>query len=158
MPNAGAQTLRPEADPGWASYARTILRVHGDPPIDVDLACPVSPATRDALRARGLDGSFGVMTPGNPYGRPAAAADNVARMARFLAALDAGGKRYIRVDGRSPDARHVEMGVALAWSQADVVALARKWEQSAIYWWDGDAFWVIGALTCSQPWRLGAGR
>lgn len=158
MSNAGARILRPDDDPGWGSYAQTVLRLQGVPPIDVDLAHPVSAAQRAAFSDRGLDGPFGVMTPCNPYGHAAAPGDNAARMTRFIAELDAAGKRYIRVDGRSPDAGHVETGVALAWSQADIVALACKWCQSAIYWWDGTAFWVIGALTRSRPWRLGQGQ
>jgi hypothetical protein len=158
LPNAGARTLRPDDDPGWGAYAQTILHVQGHPPIDIDLAHAVSATQRVALSDHGLEGPFGVMTPCNPYGHMAAPGDNAARMTRFLAGLDAAGKRYIRVDGRSPDGRHVETGVALAWSQADVVALARKWQQSAIYWWDGSAVWVIGALTRSRPWRLGAAR
>jgi hypothetical protein len=57
----------------------------------------------------------------------------------------------------SPDRTHVEEGVALALAVEDVEALARVWDQSAIYWWDGEAFWVRGALTQAPPWRLPGG-
>jgi hypothetical protein len=60
----------------------------------------------------------------------------------------------VRVDGLSRDRRRVEVGVALPWPMAAVRDLARRWEQSAIYWYDGSAMWVIGALTEAPPWRL----
>ncbi len=147
--------MRPEDDPGWAGYGRTILVFDGSPALEVDLARSPGGALRVQLAARGLDGPFGLVTPCNPRGRLISPQENDALVVRFLAELDAAGKRYVRVDGVSPDRRHVEHGVALAWSRADLLALARKWEQSAVYWWDGEAFWVIGALTSAPPWRLG---
>ncbi len=148
--------MRPEDDPGWAGYGETTLVFAGPPSLQVDLARPPDASQRAQLAARGLDGPFGVVTPCNPRGQRMSPQENGALLVRFLAELDAAGKRYVRVDGVSPDRRHVESGVALAWSQADVVAWARKWAQSAIYWWDGEAFWVVGALTAARPWRLGA--
>jgi hypothetical protein len=147
--------MRPEDDPGWASYAETILVFHGDPPLEVPLSLPVSPSTRAALAARGLGGPFGLVTPCNPRGRRTDASENAARLRAFLAALDQRGVGFHRVDGVSPDRLHVEPGVALAWPQESVVTLAREWEQSAIYWWDGERFFVIGALTLAPPWPLG---
>lgn len=152
---ANGRVMRPGDDPRWTSYAETILIVHSDPPVDIDLGHPVAPAIRERLSRAGLGGRFAILTPCNPRGRNLSGADNHARLSRFLAELDLGGKRYVRVDGVSRDHQHVEPGVAVCWSQEDAVALARKWEQSAIYWWDGDAFWVIGALVDSSPWRLG---
>ncbi|HEY3933410.1 MAG TPA: DUF3293 domain-containing protein [Gemmatimonadales bacterium] len=131
------------------------MRFRTTPPVEIDLATQVSAAARRSLATVGLDGTFGLATPCNPMGRRTDDTTNGNRLIRFLAELDAAGKRYVRVDGCSPDGSHVEPGVALAWPQGDVVALARKWEQSAIYWWDGATFWVIGALTQSAPWQLG---
>lgn len=144
--------MRPEDDPGWASYAETHLVVHGPVPLRIDLAHPPGPREIAGLVASGLPGTFGLVTPENPFGRAVAATENANRLARFLAEL--GATPHVRVDGVSPDGAHVEHGVALAWSCAEVVALAIRWEQSAIYWFDGRAFWVIGALTVAPPWRL----
>ena len=156
MPDAGpTPTMRPEDDPGWAAYAETILRFPGPALLDIDLAIPVPPAARSEFAARGLAGPFGLVTPCNPRGRRSSPGENEARLVRFLAELDRLGTRYLRVDGFSPDRRHVEHGVALAWSQEEIVALARRWQQSAVYWWDGASFWVIGALTTAEPWQLG---
>jgi hypothetical protein len=147
--------MLPEDDPGWSTYADTIVHFSTTPPVMIDLAVPVGASARARLAAAGFEGSFGLVTPCNPRGRRVDEATNGNLLTRFLAELDATGKRYVRVAGSSADGQHTEHGVALAWSQADLVALARKWEQSAIYWWDGAAFWVIGALTASAPWRLG---
>lgn len=149
--------MRPADDPSWASYATTILRVHAPEPFEIALDRPVPPPARAALAAAGLAGPFGLVTPCNPRGRPATDAENRARLAAFHAELRRDGHAWIRVDGLSPDRRHAEEGVALAWSADAVRALARRWDQSAIYWWDGTAFWVLGALTEAAPWRLPEG-
>jgi hypothetical protein len=147
--------MRPEDDPGWATYAETILVFPGPDLLEIDLSCPVPLAVAKRLEARGLDRPFGLVTPENPRGHRSSPEDNDSRLERFLAELDRHGRHYQRVDGLSPDRRHAERGVALPWPQEDVVALARQWEQSAIYWWDGVRFWVVGALTLTEPWPLG---
>lgn len=146
--------MRPADDPGWSSYAETILVVHGGSPIEVPLSRPITERERSAFRAAGLPGSFGLVTPDNPFGRPATEAINADRRQRFHAELAARGTAAVRVDGLSPDRQHREVGVALPWPLDDVLVLARRWEQSAIYWFDGEAMWVIGALTVAAPWKL----
>ena len=156
VPDAGiVLTMRPADDPGWASYAETILAFPGQDTLEIDLSIPVSLSAQRGLVARGLDSPFGLVTPCNPRGRPSSPEENGARLVRFLAGLGRSGTPLVRVDGLSPDRRHVEHGVALTWPQEKVVALARRWEQSAIYWWDGTRFWVVGALTDTEPWPLG---
>ena len=147
--------MRPGDDPGWESYGSTILVVHAALPFEIDLSMPVNAPARALLAGAGLAEPFGLVTPCNPRGQHAAQPENDALLNQFLADFTADGSRYVRVDGVSPDRRHVEPGVALAWPQPDVVALARKWRQSAVYWWDGAAFWVVGALTDAAPRRLG---
>lgn len=147
--------MRPDEDPGWESYGETILRVHSVTPFEVDLAAPISTAHREAFRAAGLPGSFGLLTPENPRGRDLTPAENAARLRRFHDELVLEGHHPIPVDGLSPDRRRVEHGAALDLPRKRVVALAARWEQSAIYWFDGEAMWVIGVLTDAPPWRLG---
>lgn len=146
--------MRPEDDPGWAGYAETILEVHLDPPQEVDLTRPIAARERAIFRAAGLPDAFGLVTADNPFGRPAPEAVNQQRREGLLAELASRGTVAVRVDGLSRDRRHREVGVALPWPQDAVVALARRWDQSAIYWFDGEAMWVVGALTESPPWRL----
>jgi hypothetical protein len=147
--------MLPEDDPGWGTYAETILRFRGTPAIEINLSQPVTPAQRAALAQAGLDRPFGLVTPCNPRGRRSDDVANAGRLGRFLADLDAAGEAYVRVDGCSPDGSHVEPGVAVAWPRESILALARRWDQSAIYWWDGTHFWVVGALTAAPPWQLG---
>jgi hypothetical protein len=94
------------------------------------------------------------MTADNPFGQTLDPAENAERRSRLTSELAARGASPVRVDGLSADRRHREIGVALSWSCDDVVALARRWDQSAIYWFDGGAMWVIGALTQAPPWKL----
>lgn len=144
--------MRPDDDPGWASYARTILefQVEGRPRID--LALRITPRSQAIFQAAGLPGCFGLLTPENPRGSRADPATNLALWTEFRSGLPG---THVQVDGLDPTSVHRERGVALPWSCARVVALAREWEQSAIYWFDGHAIWVIGALTTTPPWRLG---
>jgi hypothetical protein len=144
-------------DPSWASYGRTILRVHAAIPFEIDLARPVRAAQRAALAVAGLPGRFGLVTPCNPRGQVVDDVTNRERLATFHQALRGADTQWIRVDGLSPDRVHVEEGVALSWPVEEVEALACTWDQSAIYWWDGEAFWVRGALTQAAPWRLPEG-
>jgi hypothetical protein len=152
--DSGRAAMRPEDDPGWHGYADTILEVHLVPPQEIDLAQPVTERERAIWREAGLQGAFGLVTPDNPFGQPMAEAVNAERRERFWAELHGRGVQPVRVDGLSRDRQHREIGVALPWSCDEVVELARRWDQSAIYWFDGAAMWVIGALTQAPPWRL----
>jgi hypothetical protein len=152
---AAPQRMQPEDDPGWASYGETILRVHAAPPFEVDLARPFTDQHRRRFRAAGLPGAFGILTPENPRGRATSAATNAGRLRRFHEALAQGGHAPVPVDGLSPDRSRVEHGVALSLPRDVMLAMAEEWEQSAIYWCDGEAMWVLGALTHAEPWRLG---
>ena len=38
--------------------------------------------------------------------------------------------------------------------QAKAIALAREFEQVAIFWFDGKRFWIIGALMEADPLML----
>jgi hypothetical protein len=146
--------MRPADDPGWSSYKETILVVHGRSPREVALDQPIGAREQAAFQAAGLTGCFGLVTPDNPFGRALPAAENAERRRGFDAELAAIGALVIRVDGLSPDRLHREVGVALRWPLEAVRQLARRWEQSAIYWFDGHAMWVVGALTVSPPWKL----
>jgi hypothetical protein len=38
--------------------------------------------------------------------------------------------------------------------QEDAIALARELEQVAIFWFDGERFWIVGALVETDPLML----
>jgi hypothetical protein len=100
----------------------------------------------------GLPGPFGLVTPENPRGRLTTAPDNDQHWSHFRRGALAAA---VRVDGVNPTTAHRERGVALPWRHDRVVDLARAWDQSAIYWYDGTAMWLMGALTLGRPERLG---
>ena len=148
--------LHPSDDPGWEGYGETILEVHGAVRGEVDLSRPIDVRALALFAGAGLAGTFGILTPENPLGRPATPASNAERRACLRAYLEGMRMTAVRIDGLSPDRRHREIGVAIRRPMAEVVELARRWDQSAIYWFDGRAMWVVGALTVSPPIRLAA--
>lgn len=146
--------MRPSDDPGWASYADAILVFHSVPSFEIDLTAPIGDAERALLAGAGLRSRFGLVTAENPRGQAATAQENRRLRAAFEAELSGSGGTLLRVDGLSRDRRHREIGVALEWSTERLLDLARRWQQSAIYWFDGEAMWVLGALTQAPDWKL----
>ena len=150
---------RPEDDPAWAQYPQTILEFYADadddgPALRVDLRRPVPAEARERLAALGLDGPFAVVTAAAPGGDAQHDAFDRARQAELdeSARLHASVTR--RVDGVSPDGGHRERSIALAVPKGEAVALGRRWQQSAVFWWDGRDFWLLGALVAAAPVRL----
>jgi hypothetical protein len=138
----------------WTVYANTILQIGGEPPIKVDLRLPVSDDLRHLLTNLGLGATFAIVTPFDPGGARAPAWKNERRYHRARALLDSRNLKFVVADGESPDTTHRERGFALAMGRADAAALARELEQLALYWFDGEAFWIDGALAAKAPQRL----
>lgn len=84
------------------------------------------------------------VTPLNPLGA-LDEAENRARLAAFRASLGEAFGVYVEATGRSPDGAHREAGVALLTSESEARALATESDQDAFFWFDGAAFWLIGA-------------
>jgi hypothetical protein len=149
-------SLLPSDDPGWDGYGETILEVHGSTIGEVDLASPIGVREIAIFAGAGLAGTFGILTAENPRGLPASPEENARRRALLQAELEEQGVTAVRIDGLSRDRVHREIGVAIRWPMQRVIYLARKWHQSAIYWFDGHDVWLIGALTVAPPIRLPA--
>jgi hypothetical protein len=142
-------------DPRWNSYSETILEI-GDPqnPIRVDLRRPLNRAGLDALRALPIGIPFGVVTAADPVGRQLSDADNRVRYEVWRERIESSGLCHIRADGFSPDSSHHEAGSAIHALRAEIHRLAREFEQSAFFWFDGDAFWLVDATDDSHEVRL----
>lgn len=149
--------MRPSDDPSWSRYGQTILELGEGPLVAIDLRLPVHSEARATLAGLGLGAGFGVLTACNPRGRDVDAATNAWLHAGLVLRLAHDGDRYVRCDGVSLDGSHRETGVAIAQDEGYCVALARELEQSAIYWWDGEAFWLVPVLVESRRLRLPAG-
>jgi hypothetical protein len=138
----------------WSRYAETVLHFQGEPEVTVDLRMEVTPSVRKGLAALGLSGEFGVLTAFNPRGDNVSQAGNNRRMKEFEAELESAGYDFVRIDACSPDKSHCECSVALSASRDDAIGIAKRWEQIAIFWFDGSTFWIHGAITEREPVHL----
>jgi hypothetical protein len=138
----------------WGRYPETVLKFAMEPEISVDLRASVEPPVRDALRAIGLDGRFAVLTAHNPRGETIDREENETRAAELESELRSAGERFMRVDACSPDASHCECSVALMSTLERAIAIARRFEQIAIFWFDGDHFWIARVLSDGPPLKL----
>ena len=141
-------------DERWSSYPETVLYFAGDPEIMVDLRIPVEPAVRNGLKATGLDKEFGILTAFNPRGKDIGEDENNRRLKELEAELGSSGDSFVRVDACSPDRSHCECSVAMQTSFERAIDIARRWEQIAIFWWDGSSFWIYGAIEDIEPIKL----
>lgn len=149
-------------DPSWKQYPCTVLEIHTPPTpgtagatvVEADLRTPLDASVAGRLRRLGLGQSWAVVTAYNPRGRHRDAVANAAGHARLERAVRNLGVAFVRADGRSPDASHREVGLALALSQSDAVALAARFGQSAIFWFDGTAFWLMPVEGSADSVRL----
>ncbi|CAN5654547.1 hypothetical protein BH23GEM1_BH23GEM1_01590 [soil metagenome] len=143
-----------QLDPDWHKYPDTVLHFRSDPAVRIDLREPVDRAALAALRRIGLEGPFGVLTAHDPRGEDENAGVNARRGVALDARLSALGARYVHANACSPDGSHCEASVAVAIPRDDVTALAREFEQVAIFWFDGEKFWIVGALAGGDPVML----
>jgi len=141
-------------DERWSSYPETVLHFEGEQPITVDLRVEVSSAVRNGLRALGLDAEFAVLTAFNPRGVDINDEENKRRMSELEAELASVGVSFVRLDACSPDKSHCECSFALGVSRERAIDIARRWEQVAIFWFDGSSFWIYGAIDEIEPLKL----
>lgn len=134
-------------DERWGAYPETVLVFSGDPEVFIDLRERVPEATRNALAAIGLGESFSVLTAFNPRGVDISDEENSRRMRELEAELESSGDEFLRVDACSPDKSHCECSVAIKGDMQRALDIARRWEQVAIFWWDGSVFWIQGAIS-----------
>ncbi len=153
-----------EREESYQAYPQTLLAFEGGPRLD--LRRPLSRDERQALRAAGLGDSFAVLTAESPggaepeAGTPALLAEreraNVRRILRLEEHLARHGLRFRRVDGSAPDGTHRERCVAVALAREEAEGLARGRDQVALFWYDGERFWLWSAKVADTPQPLPA--
>ena len=141
-------------DPDWPKYPETVLQFSTSPPIEIDLRRPVIPEAIAQLRKMGLDSPFAIMTAYDPRGQDLSADENETRRKKLNDRLSANGYRFVQVDCCSPDLAHCECSVAVAMPQDAALDLARELEQVAIFWFDGERFWILGAIVDTDALAL----
>ena len=144
-------------DPTWRYYSETVLEIrHALRVLRVDLRDVLSDELRSDLRCLGGRGEFGIITAANPLGHQLSGAENDRRRLELEAALNASDSSFCPADGVSPDGRHRESGFA-AWLDDDEVrAVAEQFEQTAFFYFDGAAFWLVTTNGTRDPIRLPA--
>jgi uncharacterized protein DUF3293 len=143
------------SDPRWDTYPDTILEIHSSSLLRVDLRALVSPEMARRLRDVGLGRTWGTVTAHNP-GRLVEPALNEKRETELTAAVTVLGAPFVAADGVSPDGTDREPGYAIGLDREAVVALACDFGQSAIFWFDGETFWIVPALVGNASVRLPA--
>ncbi len=148
--------LTPEDDSAWSQYSQTILEIaNGDgDPLRIDLRRALTESDRRTLATLGPASHFGIVTAANPAGANVAQASNEQRHAALERWLAEHGHAHRPITGTSADGEHRERGFAIWLEREDVLAIARRFDQSAIFWFDGGAFWLVGALVAAQPRKL----
>jgi hypothetical protein len=146
-------TIMPN-DALWTVYANTVLRIGSPRQIRIDLRQPLSDEIRRLLTDLLPEKTFAIVTPFDPGGAQASSWRNWWRHGRMRARLASRGVRFAPADGESLDGAHRERGFAVALSRGEAATLARSYGQLALYWFDGEAFWIDDVRTTRAPHRL----
>jgi hypothetical protein len=147
-------TTPDQHDPDWPKYPETVLFFSTTPQLTIDLREVVSQDTLHALKQAGLGEPFAIMTAYDPKGEDLPDDENEKRRHRLNERLSKSGYRFVTVDCCSPDRSHCECSVAVAMPRMEAIALARELEQVAIFWFDSQRFWILGALVETDPLML----
>jgi hypothetical protein len=141
---------------GWGKYTETVLVFRTDPQIYADLRVAVPNDVRDALRLLGTNGRFAVITAYNPNGRNLSGEENTRRQVLLEVELMSSGEGFVHVDACSPDRSHCERSIALPVTLDRAIEIAKKYEQLAVFWFDGTAFWIEPVLSDLERIQLPA--
>ena len=141
-------------DPDWPRYPETILSFSATPKVEIDLRQILSDKALTELERIGFADPFAVLTAFDPRGENLSREENEKRKSDLNERLRKSGYHFIEVDACSPDRSHCECSVAVVMPQAEAIALGRELEQVAIFWFDGERFWILGATIESDPLML----
>jgi hypothetical protein len=141
-------------DPDWPRYPETILRFAAEPRVSIDLREIVTEIEKAELARIGLDGPFAIITAFDPGGVNLAPEENAERARQLEKRLCEMGHGFVRVDACSPDGKHCECSAAVRIAKSDACSLAAEFRQVAIFWFDGERFWIVGAMVSADPIML----
>lgn len=141
-------------DPDWPRYPETILTFSTTPRVEIDLREIPSQRVIADLATAGFSAPFAVLTAFDPRGKNLSRDENERRRRDLDARLETSGYRFAHVDACSPDRSHCECSAAIVMPQDQAIELAKELEQVAIFWFDGQRFWILGALLETDPLML----
>ena len=141
-------------DPDWPRYPETVLTFATNPKLEIDLRQPLSESALSGLKQIGLANPFAVLTAFDPRGADLSPEENEKRRRGLNDRLKRSGYGFVEVDACSPDRAHCERSVAVLMPQREAIDLAIELEQVAIFWFDGERFWILGAYVEADPLML----
>lgn len=152
-------------DEKWSRYPETILEFAPPDRLRIDLRRPLGTPERAILASLGLDRPFAILTAENPMGenaedKPTAEQEveterrNAARREELERQLRKSAAEFQPCDGVATDGDYREHGVAVVLPRDQAVMLARRFGQLAIFWFDGRAFSLVGALARKPSLKL----
>jgi len=133
----------PDLPAPWREFPNTVLHFRVAPAASIDLRRPIAGEQRTLLRRLSLERSFGIVTAQNPGGVRTPISQNSALAVNLQSEVKAIGCLALDVDACNPDRSHCEQSLAVAASKAEVAALGRRYDQLAIFWFDGHCFWIV---------------
>jgi hypothetical protein len=141
-------------DPDWPRYPETILSFATRPPVEIDLRGIPSEKALSRLKQAGFGQPFAIVTAFDPQGKDLPAAENEKRNDALEKKVAARGYKFARVEACSPDRSHCESSVAAIMPQDEAIELAKEMQQVALFWFDGERFWILGGIVESDPLML----
>lgn len=138
----------------WGPFSDTILRFGSTPAVIIDLRREIDHTIRSELRLIGFERTFGIVSAQDPGGVGQPETDNAALAARLQRDVATLGVAQSCVDACSPDGAHRESSVALELDPQALVDLAARYDQLAIFWFDGEAFWIVPVRSRKAKVRL----
>jgi hypothetical protein len=140
----------------WEDFSDTVLHFETNPPFSFDLRHALSENSRALFRGIDFERSFGIMTAEDPMGVQQGQTVNSERTSNLRKELSKLGCSYVWLDACSPDRSHCERSVALALDLETVAGIARRYDQLAVFWFDGSAFWIIPVCSDNAALKLPA--
>jgi uncharacterized protein DUF3293 len=150
----GNQRVAVSEAAGWGEFPNTVLYFRDAGKLKVDLREPVSDTSRMGFDRLGFEQSFGIVTSCNPMGVLQSPAINARLMARLQKEVLQLNVVNVGVDACSADRSHCEPSVALALDRDALIAIAARHDQLAIFWFDGEAFWIFPVRSRNMRLRL----
>jgi hypothetical protein len=142
----------------WGDFPETVLHFDSIPTVVVDLRRHIGPTVLAEIRGTGLERSFGIVTAHDPMGVTQTKDVNAMLATRLRTEIAELHVPYVRVDACSPDRSHCEQSVAVELGLQQLIDLACRYDQLALFWFDGVAFWIVPARSANARTRLPVSR
>ena len=126
-----------------SDYPNTVIHFFADGSLVVDLTKPLPEDLVARMEERALGPTFAVITACNPRGHRLDDRWNRNLTRALREDVERLGVVWEPATGVSLDGTHQEEGVVLSIAKEDARQLARKFAQTAFFWFDGDAVCVV---------------